>query len=441
MAINAPKGTRDMLPDEALYWNRFKGAAQEMFGRYGYVAIETPLMERTELFVRGIGEATDVVSKEMFNVISGENLNTLLAGGHISSSKRLSLRPEGTAGVVRSVVQNDLVPQGAPPAKLMYAGPMFRAEQPQEGRYRQFHQIGIECLGADEPTIDAEGIIMSMRFFADMGFEAGDLLLLVNSMGCDECRPAYRDKVREFGEAHRDELCDNCRQRLELNPLRMFDCKSEGCKAIMEAAPLISDHLCPDCASHYSQVLAMLDAAGIAYVEDSKLVRGLDYYTRTVFEIQDVSKGSAQSAICGGGRYDKLADEVKGQVKATSSLPGFGFAMGYERCKEALIRKGMELEPARRLSAFIACATDDARPVAFTLAQALRDAGVVCDFDHQSRSLKSQFKVADRLGSRFVVVLGTDEISQGVAKLRNMDTHEEELVAMESVPAYIKAAL
>lgn len=441
MAIAAPKGTRDMLPDEALYWNTFKAKAQETFRRYGYVAIETPVMERTELFVRGIGEATDVVSKEMFNVISGENLKTLLGGGHISSSKRLSLRPEGTAGVVRSVVQHDLVPQGAPPAKLMYAGPMFRAEQPQEGRYRQFHQIGIECLGADAPTIDAEGIIMSMRFFESMGFEPEDLLLLVNSMGCDECRPAYRDKVREFGEAHKDELCDTCRMRLELNPLRMFDCKNEDCKRIMEDAPRISEHLCDDCADHYSSVLAMLDSAGLKYVEDSKLVRGLDYYSRTVFEVQDVSKGSAQNAICGGGRYDKLADEVKGQVKAASSLPGFGFAMGYERCKEALLKKGMQLPSARQLDVFIACATDDARSAAFELSQKLRDGEIVCDFDHQARSLKSQFKVADRLGSKFVVVLGTDELSQGLVKVRNMQTHEEELIPMDSAAERIKSAL
>lgn len=432
MAINAPKGMRDMLPDEAAYWYKTREVAYNTFAKYGYVAIETPMAERTELFVRGIGEATDVVSKEMFEAISGENLNTLIHGGHISSSKRLSLRPEGTAGVVRAVVQHDLVPQGAPPAKLMYAGPMFRAEQPQEGRYRQFNQIGVECLGADDASIDAEAIIMCMRFFAEIGLAPKDMVLLVNSMGCDECRPAYRERVREYARAHEAELCENCLARLDVNPLRIFDCKNEACRKVMEDAPLITDNLCGNCKSHYDELLAMISEAGLTYKQDPTLVRGLDYYTRTVFEVQLATKDGAQNALGGGGRYDKLADEVRGDGK-NSGLSGFGFAIGYERCKEALLKNGMQLPNVRTLQTFIACATDDVRPDAFKLAQTLRDGGIVCDFDHQSRSLKSQFKLADKLNSHFVIILGPDELAAGNAKIRDMKTHEEENVPFNNL--------
>ena len=322
MAINAPEGTRDLLPDEALFWNQFKQTAAEVFGRYGYLPIETPVMEQTELFVRGIGEATDVVSKEMFTAISGENLRRWVEEGKAPKAKsRLSLRPEGTAGVVRAVVQHDLVPQGAAPAKLMYAGPMFRAERPQKGRQRQFNQVGVECLGAEEPTIDAEAIIMLMRFYEKVGIPRESMRLLLNSMGCEQCRPAYREKVRAYMDAHAGELCETCLTRAEVNPLRAFDCKNPQCSAVMANAPKITDHLCDDCREHYGAVKALLDGAGVVYEEDYKLVRGLDYYTRTVFEVQVDNGMGSQNAIGGGGRYDKLAEEVGGRA-----APGLGFA-------------------------------------------------------------------------------------------------------------------
>ena len=251
MAIQSPEGTRDLLPDEAKFWTHFKATAAEIFGRYGYLPIETPVFEQTELFVRGIGEATDVVSKEMFTAISGENLKKLLEGGSVKAKSRLSMRPEGTAGTVRAVVQHDLVPQGAAPAKLMYAGPMFRAERPQKGRQRQFNQVGIECLGAEDPSVDAEGIIMLMRFYAAIGIPVRATRLLVNSMGCETCRPAYREAVKAYMDAHADELCDECKRRAEINPLRAFDCKNPGCTAVMEGAPKITEHLCDDCREHY----------------------------------------------------------------------------------------------------------------------------------------------------------------------------------------------
>ena len=432
MAINCPKGTRDLLPDEALFWKYFKNTAEHVFGVYGYVPIETPIIEQTELFVRGIGEATDVVSKEMFSAISGANLKTLLETGQLDAKHRLSLRPEGTAGVVRAIVQHGLVPPGAPPAKLMYSGPMFRAENPQKGRQRQFNQVGIECLGADDPTIDAEGIVMLMRFFTEIGIPSSDMRLLVNSMGCENCRPAYRQLVYDYLKQHEQELCGQCSVRMETNPLRAFDCKEKSCVSVMEDAPKITDHLCDDCREHYEQVLSLISNAGLTYIQDPSLVRGLDYYTRTVFEVQTGDE-RAQSAIGGGGRYDKLAEEIGGKP-----LPGFGFALGYERCLLALQEHGFQFDSPKHCEVFIACATDDVRSAAFELAQICRDQGIRTELDHQQRSLKSQFKVADKLRAAFVAILGPDELSQGLVKVRNMNSHEESLVSIAETPAYIK---
>ena len=437
MAINAPEGTRDLLPDEALFWERFKQAAAEVFGRYGYLPIDTPIIEQTELFVRGIGEATDVVSKEMLTALSGENLRRWVEEGQAPKAKsRLSLRPEGTAGTVRAVVQHDLVPQGAAPAKLMYAGPMFRAERPQKGRQRQFNQVGIECLGAEAPTIDAEAIIMMMRFFEKVGIPAASLRLLLNSMGCERCRPAYRDLVKAYLDEHAAELCETCLARAEMNPLRAFDCKNLGCAAVMEGAPKITDHLCEECREHYETVKGLLDGAQVPYVEDPSLVRGLDYYTRTVFEAQVTDGLGAQNAIGGGGRYDKLAEEVGGRP-----TPGLGFALGFERCALALEAAGVELPRAQRCDLFVACVDDSVRPRAFELVQECRDAGYVTELDHQHRSLKSQFKLADKLGAARVAVLGPDELAAGKVTLRDMGTHTEALVGLDEVTTELGQAL
>ncbi len=439
-AIQAPEGTRDLLPDEAAFWTQFKALATEVFGRYGYLPIETPMMEQTDLFVRGIGTATDVVSKEMFATYSGENLKRLIAGENLKAKSRMSLRPEGTAGVVRAVVQNDLVPQGGAPAKLLYAGPMFRAERPQKGRLRQFNQVGVECLGADAPTLDAEVIIMLMRFYAELGIPSESMRLLLNSMGCEKCRPVYREAVRAYMEEHLDELCDTCKGRMETNPLRAFDCKNEGCKAVMDNAPKITDYLCDDCKDHYHTVKDLVSAAGISFTEDTKLVRGLDYYTRTVFEVQVDNGMGSQNAIGGGGRYDKLAEEVGGRP-----TPGIGFALGYERTLLALQAAGFELPHAGKCDLFVACVAGSAAEgvssvsTAFSLVQGARDAGLTAEMDHQGRSLKSQFKLADKLGARFVAVLGPDELAQGVCTLRNMATHEETSVALGDVVAALQA--
>lgn len=432
MSIKAPEGTHDLLPDEAQFWNRFQRIAEKTFGFYGYQPIYTPIIEQTELFVRGIGEATDVVSKEMFTAISGENLAKLLAGERLKSGSRLSLRPEGTAGTVRAVVQHDLVPQGAPPVKLMYSGPMFRAERPQRGRFRQFNQIGIECLGSEDPAIDAEAVIMLMRFYRLIGISRESLVLLVNSMGCDKCRPAYRAKLKEYMEANSDRFCGSCQIRMNDNPLRAFDCKNEECRAVMADAPKISDHLCTDCREHYERFLSYLKMVGLDYVEDPTLVRGLDYYTRTVFEIQTTDSASAQNAIGGGGRYDKLAEEVGGKP-----TPGFGFALGYERCVLALQDQGFEFPSVSKCDVFIASVGDEVLKDVFIFAQNLRDNDYVCEYDHQGRSLKSQFKLADKLGAKVVVIIGPDELANGMIRIRNMSSHEEMDVSIDVALAVV----
>ncbi|ACU94166.1 histidyl-tRNA synthetase [Cryptobacterium curtum DSM 15641] len=432
MAIQRPKGTEDLLAGKAIFYRHFVDTAFEVFGRYGYVPIEVPTFEQTDLFVRGLGTATDVVSKEMFTAISGENLKSLLAGETVKPESRFSLRPEGTAGVVRAVAQNNLVAQGSAPVKLMYAGPMFRAERPQKGRLREFHQVGIECLGASAPSVDAEGIIMLMRFYERIGIPRENMRLLLNSMGDHTCRPAYREAVRTYIMDHASEMCDECVRRADINPLRSFDCKNPDCQRVMANAPIISDWLCDDCKSHYNQVKAYLDAAGIEYVEDPSLVRGLDYYTRTVFEIQVVDGMGSQSAIGGGGRYDGLMEEIGGK-----SCPGFGFALGFERCVLALTAAGVSVANNPTCTLFIACVDDAARSQGFILAQTCRDAGVAVEIDHQSRSLKSQFKLADKLGAVYVAVLGPDEVAAGVAKVRDMASHEEQPVSFAEVAHFV----
>ena len=434
MAVQAPEGTRDLLPDEAKFWNYFKTTAADICGRYGYVLMETPIFEQTDLFVRGIGEATDVVSKEMFTAISGENLKKLSDGEELRAKSRLSLRPEGTAGVVRAAVQHDLVPQGAAPAKLMYAGPMFRAERPQKGRLRQFNQVGVECLGAEDPSVDAEGIIMLMRFFATIGIPAEKTRLLLNSMGCDECRPAYRQAVLDYMGRHEDELCEDCLRRAELNPLRAFDCKNPQCAEVMAGAPKFTDFLCDECRLHYETVKAYLRVAGISFAEDPTLVRGLDYYTRTVFEVQVDEGMGSQNALGGGGRYDKLVEEVGGRP-----TPGFGWALGYERCVLALQAAGDTFPPAKHCDVFVACVDDSTRAEAFTLVQSLRDAGITAEMDHQHRSLKSQFKLADKLGVAITCVLGPDEMAKGKVTARSMSSHQErevDLVKLKEMLAH-----
>lgn len=422
MNARAPKGTADLLPDTARAWEHLQRVAQELFARYGYEPIYTPLFEHTEVFTRGIGEATDIVSKEMYTFED--------KGG-----RSITLRPEGTASVVRSSLEHNLTANGAQ-AKLYYTGPMFRYERPQKGRMRQFWQLGIEVLGAAEPTADAEVITVLWRYFEALGIPVTNMRLLLNSMGDEACRPAYRATIAAFIGEHADGLCEECQRRAGTNPLRAFDCKNPSCRVVMADAPLLRDELCEDCASHYAAVKTHLDALGIPYVEDSTLVRGLDYYTRTVFEVQvDAGLGS-QNAIGGGGRYDRLMQEYGGPA-----TPGLGFALGFERTLLALEAAGIEIPAPARSEVFVARVDDSVTAEVFALAQTLRDAGIAAELDHQARSLKSQFKQADRLGARFVIVVGPDELAAGEVTLRDMTTKEEKRVALVSAAADVAAAL
>ncbi|MBR3224753.1 MAG: histidine--tRNA ligase [Atopobiaceae bacterium] len=430
------QGTEDLYGSYMRAWQHMNDVAREVFGTYGFNMIETPAIEQVATFVHGIGESTDVVRKEMFRVFSGALVENLLAKGSESGLKpkqRLALRPEGTAGVVRAAVQNNFVPQGGAPVKLWYAGPMFRGERPQKGRLRQFHQVGVEWLGASDPAADAECIIMLMTFFERLGFCPGSLRLVINSMGDAECRPAYREKVRSFILDHRDQMCDDCLERAELNPLRAFDCKNDHCREVMRDAPLAPNNLCEGCASHYAQVKRYLDEAGVHYVEDPTLVRGLDYYTRTVFEVE--VEGAGVGAIGGGGRYDGLME-----LEGGKPTPGLGFAVGFERIALALQAQGTELGGDAPSCVYVAC-TPDVRPSVFGVALALRKAGIRTEADSQGRSLKSQFKQADKLGARLCVVLGTDEVAAGVATMRDMATHEQTQVPLAELAQAVSERL
>lgn len=421
------EGTEDLYGARMRAWERMQAVARETFVPYGFDAIETPAMEQVSTFVHGIGESTDVVRKEMFRVFSGALLERIFeAGGEqgLKPKQRLAMRPEGTAGVVRAAVENSFVPQGGAPVKLWYAEPMFRGERPQKGRLRQFHQVGIEWLGAPDPAADAECIIILMDFYKRLGIAPEHLHLAINSMGDAACRPAYREKVRQFILDHADEMCDECRERAEINPLRAFDCKNDHCREVMKAAPLAHDNLCEACAEHYAQVKRYLDEAGVAYEEDPTLVRGLDYYTRTVFEV-DYAPDEAIGAIGGGGRYDGLME-----LEGGKPTPGIGFAVGFERIMLALEAEGVDLAGTEPTCVYVAGTEPELRPAVFSTTLALRRAGIRTEADYQGRSLKAQFKQADKHRARLVVVIGPDEVAAGTATIRDMATHEQ-----QSMPA------
>ena len=422
MEYRAPKGTADMLGETARAWEYLLRTAQDLFARYGYEPIYTPLFEHTEVFARGIGEATDIVGKEMYTFLD-------------KGERSITLRPEGTASVVRAALENNLTSNGRG-AKVYYAGPMFRYERPQKGRMRQFWQIGAEALNMAEPSADAEMIVMLMAFFSRIGIPSENMRLLVNSMGDENCRPAYREHVADYVRGHAQHLCEECNRRADTNPLRAFDCKNPGCREVMASAPLLRDALCDECAAHYSKVKQSLDALGVSYTEDPKLVRGLDYYTRTVFEVQADAGLGSQNAIGGGGRYDRLMETYGG-----APTPGLGFALGFERCLLALRAAGVEVPSPPIAQVFVAAVDDSMAGHAFRITARLRDAGIATEMDHQARSLKSQFKQADRLGAQRVVVVGPDEIAAGQVTVRDMVSREEQAVPIEALAASLGAEL
>jgi histidyl-tRNA synthetase len=411
-----------MLPATARAWEHLQRVAHELFARYGYEPVYTPLFEHTEVFTRGIGEATDIVSKEMYTFED--------KGG-----RSITLRPEGTASVVRAALEHNLTANGQY-SKLYYAGPMFRYERPQKGRMRQFWQIGAELLGAASPSADAELITLLWRFYEACGIPASSMRLLVNSMGDEKCRPAYREKIASFIRTHAEGLCEECNRRADTNPLRAFDCKNPACREIMSEAPLLRDELCDECREHYGEVKRALGDLGIPFVEDPSLVRGLDYYTRTVFEVQADAGLGSQNAIGGGGRYDRLMQEYGG-----APTPGLGFALGFERTLLAMEAAGAAVDSLPRAEVFVARVDESVSVEAFGLLSALRDAGIAAEADHQGRSLKSQFKQADRLGARFVLIVGPDELADGEVTFRDMSTKDETRVPVTHAAGVVREAL
>ncbi len=413
--IQKPYGTNDILPGYTEKWQYIESVARETAALYGFGEIRFPTIEYTELFQRGVGDTTDVVQKEMYTFDDREE------------GRSISLRPEGTASVARSVIENGLY-GGTMPLRLYYIINCFRHEKPQAGRYREFYQFGVELFGATSAAADAQIIALGAAFLRRLGLP---FILRLNSIGCKKCRADYQRALVEYFSAHRDKLCDSCKTRLERNPLRLLDCKSEICSEIAKDAPKTTDYLCDDCAQHYNELLATLDGMGIEYVSDPKIVRGLDYYSRTVFEYQFTGIG-AQNALGGGGRYDGLIESVGGP-----SLPGIGFAMGINRLILAMEQTGASYPEQPKPTLYIAALGAPAMRRAAVLAQQLREQGVRAESDIVGRSLKAQMKYAGKSGFRYTLMIGDSELETGRAFLRNMEQSEQTEIEIDRVADYL----
>ncbi len=408
MEIKAIRGFNDILPDEIGKWQFVEETVREVFEGFGFDEIRIPILEKTELFIRGIGEATDIVEKEMYTFTD--------KGG-----SSLTLRPEATASMARAYLEHKLFTFD-PVAKLYCIGPMFRYERPQKGRYRQFYQIDAEVFGVANPVVDAEVILMLIHFLRQVGLEK--LELQINSLGCRECRPRYREELRAFLSKKSFQLCEDCQRRLQANPLRIFDCKVQSCQETIVDAPKVSDFICKECDHHFNRVKEHLSMAGLEYVLNPKMVRGLDYYTRTAFEVVSYDLG-AQNAVTGGGRYDNLFQEIGGR-----DIPGIGFAIGMERLISLLPKnKGLK----RPLDLFIAVQGKDGKQDAFRIAHQLHLERIRAEFDYEEKSLKSQMRRADKLNARYVLILGEEELKKGRAILRNMANQSQEEIPLQEL--------
>ncbi len=414
--INIPKGTKDVLPQDSYKWQFLENAARETARAFNISEMRTPVFEHTELFLRGVGETTDVVTKEMYTFED--------KGG-----RSITLKPEGTAGAVRSFIENGL--QNSPlPLKAYYIAPCYRYERPQAGRLREFHQFGIEVFGSAEPDADAEVIFAASTFLNKIGIN--NTRLEINSIGCKTCRAEYNKALKDYFRPHLNEMCPTCRERFDKNPLRMIDCKEEGCKKITAGAPKILDYLCPDCSRHFESVKSLLSRLGVSFTVNPDIVRGLDYYSRTVFEFVSTDIG-AQGTVCGGGRYDSLIAELGG-----GNIPAIGFAAGLERLLLLMDNTGVKF-PERPVPAiYIAGMDEQTRAKAFELANMLRVDGIAAECDHMGRSLKAQFKYADKLGAKFVAVIGEDELASGRCNLKKMSDGTAEEVAFTDILNYLK---
>ena len=413
--INALKGTRDCLPEQAYRWQYVEEAFREAARRFGFAEIRTPVIEYTELFARGIGDTTDVVEKQMYTF---DDL-----GG-----RSITLRPEGTAGVCRAYLENKLY-VGTKPLKLWYGISCFRNEKPQAGRLREFHQFGVEIFGSDDMLADAEVIAVADSFFRGLGITG--LSLRINSIGCPACRPIYRKRLMDFLSGHLDRLCDTCKSRYSRNPMRILDCKSPACQEIAAGAPVMMDSLCGGCEADFAELKSSLDALGVEYGIDERIVRGLDYYTKTAFEFVSDSIG-AQGAVCGGGRYDHLLKELGGE-----DVPGVGFGLGIERLLLALDASGAEIPQPAAPDVFVAYMGEAAKARALALLRELREKGASAVMDVCARNIKGQFKYADRTGARFAAVIGEDELLSGKATVKDMRTGEQTVCAFEDIAGFL----
>jgi len=413
MEIKAIRGFNDILPDEIGKWQFAEETAREVFEGFGFSEIRIPVLERTELFSRGIGEATDIVEKEMYTFTD-------------RSGNSLTLRPEATASMARAYLEHQLYTFD-PVAKLYCIGPMFRYERPQKGRYRQFYQIDAEVFGVENPIVDAEVIVMLIDFLKRVGLEK--LELQINSLGCRACRPRYRGELKKFLTNKAFQLCEDCQRRVETNPLRIFDCKVETCQEAIVNAPKVSDFICPECQKHFDKVKGYLETAGLTYILNPRMVRGLDYYTRTAFEVVSYQLGS-QNAVTGGGRYDNLFQEIGGL-----EIPGIGFAIGMERLV-SLLPKDREFVQTPQL--FIAALGEGSLQEAYQIINQLHLQGIRAELDYEGKSLKSQMRRADKLKAQYVLILGEDELKRGKAVLRNMKTKSQEEIPINNLIETLK---
>lgn len=419
MKYSAPRGTCDILPDETPLWQFIEKACREVFSLYNYCEIRTPIFESTDLFSRSIGATTDIVKKEMYTFMDRKG-------------RSLTLRPEETAPVVRACLENNLISSDQI-TKLYYLGPMFRYERPQAGRQRQFHQAGIEAFGSVDPRLDAEVIQLSVKLFEKLGLK--DLEVDINSVGCKMCQPSFRDAIREYFRDNVKNMCEDCKDRLQTNPLRILDCKEPPCQKYIEKAPAAIDYLDADCKIHLETVAGLLDGLSVRYRVNDRLVRGLDYYTRTAFEIVSKQLG-AQNAVCGGGRYDDLVEELGGKP-----TPAVGFAVGLERVVEILKAESLPAgrQAESRIELFVATLGDEAKKIGFDLISKARGKGISADMDYLGKSLKSQMKAADRMGAQHVFIIGDDEIAKGSAILKDMKTAEQKEIKFDELLEFLLA--
>jgi len=418
MKIQSIRGVKDILPGDIEKWQWVEEIARSVFSKYGFKEIRLPIFENTKLFSKSIGETTDIVEKEMYTFED-------------RSGEQITLRPEGTASVVRAYIEHKMY---NPPSvvKLYYMGPMFRYERPQAGRFRQFYQIGIEAMGTDNPTIDVEVMTLLIEFFRLLGLS--NLELQINSLGCSDCRPKYRETLKNAIRGHLDELCQNCNQRYERNPLRVLDCKVERDREIAKELPKTKDHLCAECQTNFEKVQTLLDSTETPYSLNPLLVRGLDYYTRTTFEVVSTGLG-AQNAICGGGRYDSLVEEFEGPP-----TPCFGFALGMERLI-SVIPFGDKMDLETQPDIFVVGLGEEAKSVTFKIIHQLRRAGLSVDQDYTGGSMKSQLRKANKSRSRFSLIVGENEIKSGMYLLKDMETGSQNEVSATDLPTAIREQL